>query len=109
MIAIEKNERGIDDYPFIECPESWIPYISKFIDEVDNILSLYNLPYNTVDYLDVKEKFGQLRIYHCIQRLLEDDLTEEEDELYHTIEGIVSLLADKCERKIKKMIEKGIL
>lgn len=106
MINVERTEK---DYHYMDIPKNWIPYVSMFMDEVDKLLSIYNLPPETVEYLDVKEKFNQLRIYYCIPKLMEDELTDDDYELHHTLEGIVSLLVDKYERKIKIAIEKGLL
>lgn len=108
MITIE-NERDLANYPYMEVPDTWVGYICNFIDEVNSLLSIYNLPTDTVNYLETKEKFNGLRIYFCIDKLLEDDLTEDEYLLYHTLEGIVTLLVDKCETKIKYAVKKGIL
>lgn len=109
MITIERNER---DYPYFETPENWTPIIKEMINEIDLVLSLYNLESSSVEYTQVKEKFGKLCVYYLFKPLF--DLSMESvdgDELlfYKTIDDIIYLLIEKAEKTIDYKVKKGLL
>ena len=106
---MKNSKRDFNNYPYMNIKESWMPYVYNCVDEVDKLLSIYDLSYDVVEYLEIKDNENQLKIYYLIPNLMNVDLSDEDYLLYHTLEGMISLLVDKHERKVKIAIEKGLL
>lgn len=98
-------------YPshFYETPRTWIPVIDEFFDECYSILSRLELPLDTVQFLQIKEKFGRLRIYFAIDRLYDDDISGLEESNLKTLRDLLDCIVDKYEVKIRDMVKDGKL
>lgn len=106
MIELEVVET---EYPYYETPESWFPILDDFVSEVNNILDMYNLPRDSVELIQTKEKFGQLRIYYSINRLLDDDLSGLDLIMYKALDSLISIIVDKYESIVRYKVKIGEL
>lgn len=104
-------ERNLLDYPYMEVPNSWANTIMDCINEIDLLLSIYNLSSNTVEYTEIKEKFNGLRIYYSIPKFINEcDEMDEKDLIFHkALDGIIYLIIDKYEKLIAHKIKTGEL
>lgn len=106
MITVERNER---DYPYMEIPQEWRLTLYEFFDEYDSLMDRYNLPYDTIEFSQIKEKFNKLRIYYSVNKLLEDDLTGLDYIMYKAIDGLMAVIVEKYEKIIDYKVKKGLL
>lgn len=104
MIEMIKREK----YPFADVPENYIQYVEDCVDEIDMILSVYNLPLDTVEYVYIKEKYGRLDIHLNIPKLSEE-LTREERIFYDTLRTIVVAISRKWQREVYDLLRNGRL
>ena len=86
-------------YPeiYYETPVSWYPIIDLFITECYNTLDKANLPRDTVQFLEIKSKFGKLRIYTAINRLYDDDISGLEESTLLILRDLIDRFVDKYE------------
>jgi hypothetical protein len=108
-LPIKYVKRTDEQYPYIETPQSWIFIVQEFIDSVDSLLCLYNLPIETVSYDQIKSKYNTLRIYLSIPQLLELDYSDSKYELYSSISNTVNFLAQSYEGRVGYLIKNGLL
>ena len=109
MIDFDVEQRNLDNYPYMEIPQNWSPIVMNFFDECYELLDRYNLPRDTVQFLETKEKYNQLRIYFSVNKLLDDDITGLDCILYKSIEALIAVIVEKYEKTIKYMVKEGLL
>lgn len=109
MITVERSERNLNDYPFMEIPESWFPTLYEFFDEYESLMDRYNLPYDTVEFLQIKEKFDKLRIYYGVSKLLDENLSGLDCIVYKAIDGLIAVIVEKYEKIIEYKVKEGLL
>lgn len=84
----------------METPSHWYHIVCQFIDECDSILERHNMPIDTIEYMQIKEKFGQLRVYYCIPKLC-DDISGIEYSTLMTLSRLIDLIIKKYEKRIR--------
>jgi len=110
MVEFDVKERNLDDYPYVEIPKNWVDTVLNCLDEINALLDYYNYPRDTVDIMEVKEKYNTLRIFFCIPQLLDDEGLTGLDLLnLKTLENFVAVIVEKYEKLIKMKIANGEL
>ena len=82
---------------FYQIPQNWAFTVDMCVYDVYNKLREYNKPESFIEFLEIKEKMGRLRIYYCFPSTLESDVEEPMiGELYSEVDKII----DKYEKII---------
>lgn len=97
------------EYPYIETPTDWIPIIKEFVDIMDSILYLYDLPRDVIEYNQIKSKYNTLRIYASVPKLLELDFGDDDYTLYSSVSNVLQYLSQSCENKIAQLLNQNLL
>ena len=86
-------------YPeiYYETPVNYYPIVDMFVTECYDILDKANLPRDTIQFLQIKSKFGKLRIYTAINRLYDDDISGLEESTLLTLRDLIDRIVDKYE------------
>lgn len=99
----------IENPPYMEVPVSWAKDILTYICKINDMLDEYDLPHDEIQYLDVKEKFGRLRIYISSKSILSDEISVDEQKIIEEVLLRAEELMLECEVFVNDKIRKGEL
>lgn len=91
----------IDDF-YLEIDENKHKHIVQdMINEINLLLGKYKLPDDIIEISQIKEKWGRLRVYVCIPRLIElaldDECDEQEYYILNEVQSKLEFIIDKYE------------
>lgn len=67
-----------------EVPEEWFPYIERLAEQINEIAP------DNVEFAQVKEKWGQLRVYVDFIGKIDENTINKVDNLINETEGIIA-------------------
>lgn len=78
---IKENNNMTHEYPMFETPDIWVPFLEEMVDRMRDIDP-------NITFMQIKEKFGTLRVYFRCLPELEDKMREIEEEYYQKLQQI---------------------
>jgi hypothetical protein len=74
-------------------PTGWRDLFFKTLDSLNNLLDNFNIPRDKIVFLQVKEKYGALRVYWSFEDFIESDIN-----WYMTISDLFTALEQETEK-----------
>ena len=110
MIEFDYEEKELRLKKYLHpIPTEWEYYVISCLSEIDSLLSNYSMNLDDIEILDMKEKYGDLRIYICIKKLSDEDLSDSDYRFYSHIDNLLSCIITRWEKEVKFLTKQGIL